>query len=139
MKKGQVSFDIGLAIIALLIVIQGINGITLQMEDSTTEISIRAQEKQIALDLARVLSYKEAIEEKGTDNYSIEYVVPKIFVKDKGYPIECEIEVTADEISVIVNNTHYFEMIEGKEIKTTIERNGNAITTMKCGEQISFS
>jgi len=84
MKKGQISFDLILAVLVLLLVIQLFLGVSKDMGTTQEEIGIRTQHRSIALGIERVLLSGIVMSSGGPDTTSdkvpflIQYRVPMI-------------------------------------------------------------
>ncbi len=90
-QKGQLSFDLYFAIMFAIIISQQLFIVSDQFSGASNETSILAQEKQVANNVAAILSSSAALNE-GKD-FSIEYAVPTIFDIEKRGPQTCEITI----------------------------------------------
>ncbi len=137
MQKGQLSFDFILALIMITILAQVIVGFSGQFRATQDIITIRAQEKQIALGLARIIDYKKTVDPGASSQ--ITYKIPEIYVGGTGAleTIPCTISVENTEITVTVDDSDYDKLAEpvSLEIKTA---NTVGSHSYSCGEIITI-
>ena len=129
MRKGQISFDFMLALIIITVFTQTLIGLSSQFKETQDIITIRAQEKQIAIDLARIINYNKTLDPAATT--SMNYKIPYIYVGGYGVPVGCDIDVGSSEITVTVDSSHYPELAE--PIITTIQTTDLGTYSYNCG------
>ena len=144
MQKGQVSFDLILAVIVALIFIAGLQVVSGNLKEVNTRASVRNQEKLIAMDIYRIASSSRALQD---GSFTVEYKTPKIIVPGKDLPEACtinlsagtvsydlEIGTTTETISVEIPDFYYNEMTtEGISFQ---DADGTQITEIECGEKL---
>lgn len=91
-NKGQLSFDVFLAAIFAMLLVQQLNVISGQMNDTSQRISIASQEKTIANNLAAIISSTAALSDDAT-SFTVAYTVPKIFDANQLSARNCEITI----------------------------------------------
>ncbi|MFH1256145.1 MAG: hypothetical protein V1494_02525 [Candidatus Diapherotrites archaeon] len=104
-RKGQLSFDLFFAVIVVAIVAQVFTAYTLDIAGSQQVISIKSQEKQIAMDLKALLESTKALSD-GT--YSIEYTPEKIHAIGTKNRINCTIDIAGSPPTITVSAPEEF-------------------------------
>ncbi len=99
-QRGQLSFDLMFAILALLIVIQALNTMAQSISEISTLMSVKQQELQIAQQVADVVRRSEAFSD-GT--VQISYKIPKISVSGFSAPVGCDVRIELDSVTVSVD------------------------------------
>lgn len=99
--KGQVSFDLIIAILVLLIVVQLFQGVIADAAASQESISIRTQQKTIGRELARVIDSAVMLSSSAPEfPFEIEYTIPQVYSAGSAVPLGCDIQVTSEKISL---------------------------------------
>lgn len=138
MKKGQVSFDIILALTMILMLAQILTNLSEDILSNQHKITIKSQQKQIALNLEKAINYNKILD-RGADS-SFEYEIPLIYVSGYKEPVGCTIDIADDSITVTVDSTYYPALAAGEEIKTIISTANNAGTdSFNCGDSVVFT
>ena len=97
MQKGQVSFDLILAIIVALIFVGGIHTLNNQMEGAQRHSAVKNQEKLMALQIHNVVSAAKTMSE--TDGLIVTFQTKKLLVPGDQFLGECFIDLGANTIS----------------------------------------
>ncbi|GEM_PF-3291760 len=131
---GQLSLDLCLTIIFAMLFVEQLSIIWAQTNSSATEISITMQEKEIANNLASIITSAAALSD---GKFSIEYTTPKIMEYSEFSPNTCTITINDNDITVS------YEKTDGTvtEAKTSfLKPAGFAVpATAECGETITIS
>lgn len=90
MEKGQVSFDILLTAIALIAFLGMIAVFTSFLESNGTAGSVRAQERQILLEVSGIVANSRILADSANGS-KITFLVPKILVPEKKENTGCEL------------------------------------------------
>ena len=146
MQKGQVSFDLILAVMVALIFIAGLQVISHSLEAVNTRAAVRSQEKLIAMEIYKIASSSRALQD---GSFTIEYKTRGIIVPGKEYLEQCtidlgnntkvsydlEIDGTTETIQVDIPDFYYMEMTTNEGISFEDET-GAEITSIACGEKL---
>lgn len=153
MRKGQLSFDMMIAIIVLLVTVQLFITLTNDMKESQEVMGIRAQQKSIALGIEGVLQGAMTFGGAGIGGlsdisgdsgqmfpFAIEYRIPEI-KNGMGETIKCAISVSdptyegvvAADTRIVVTST-----VDRREIRTAVPINIKSgffwyETSLECG------
>jgi hypothetical protein len=96
MQKGQVSFDLILAIIVALIFIGGIQLLNTQMQQMQKESAVKIQERAIALNLYRAIASAHALR----DGYmEVNYKTERLIVPEESALQPCTIDLDSENIA----------------------------------------
>ena len=130
MKKGQLSFDLILAILLALLLVHAIQIVTNNTNLTQQKISIKTQERFIAITLAQLIESQKTLQ---TPNSTISYAVP-LLKTIENETITCTITQ--------INTTLTISAIDPKSnetITTTTQLSSAANRSWNCGETITLS
>lgn len=118
--KGQLSFDMMIAIIVLLVTMQLFITLTGDIKESQEVMGIRAQQKSIALGIERVLQSGMIFSTGASEviPFEIKYVVPKIMAQN-GSELGCSITIETKPTTGVKNLVNYTEIIVRSSATTT--------------------
>ena len=112
MQKGQISFDLILAITVALIFIGGIQALNQQMDGMQRHSAVKNQEKLIALQVHRLVSTAKTLSD--ADDLTVSFKTKKMLVPGEQSLGDCVIDFSTNEISysldgvpVVVNIPDY--------------------------------
>jgi hypothetical protein len=112
MQKGQISFDLILAITVALIFIGGIQTLNQQMGGMQRHSAVKNQEKLIALQVHNVISTAKTLSD--ADDLTVSFKTKKLLVPGGQFLEECLIDLgtnkisyTLDGVPVVVNIPDY--------------------------------
>jgi len=129
MRRGQISFDLILAIIIALVFIGGMQLINTQMQEMQKHSAVMGQEKIIALELHRLISVASTLSD--ADRLEISYGTRRIIVPEEALLQPCDISLSAGTVSYV---------LEGQIISAEIpefQSTGISIpSTLQCGEML---
>ncbi|AJF60685.1 MAG: hypothetical protein J4224_01800 [Candidatus Diapherotrites archaeon] len=144
MKRGQISFDLVLAVTIMLIFMLSLANFRDEFTKDQEELSIRAQQKQIGSAIVKLLANEKKISGFG---HVISYNIPKISVLGSN-PIECGLNaVLPNTITITVDSSHYQKLAAaGTTIKTNVysvvpitSSIVTDISSAKCGGELTLS
>ncbi|MBN2127437.1 MAG: hypothetical protein JW703_03525 [Candidatus Diapherotrites archaeon] len=128
MNKGQISFDFIFALLVAISLISALAVITQDIAEQQKNASITAQAKKISLEVARIVSLKETIEDY---DYTLSYYIPKINVPGERIQMDCEINVAGNSVTVTAGSI---------TASTPIQRNGlSNPLTFNCGNKMELN
>lgn len=146
--KGQVSFDLIIAILVLLIVVQLFQGVIADAAASQESISIRTQQKTIGRELARVIDSAVMLSSKEQPEFpfEIEYTIPQVYSAKQLISAGC---VKSPDCTCTINiaRSANYDIIgittqNGDEPITTEIKwisPGGQMPAMECGETIKIN
>lgn len=132
--KGQMSLDLILVILALVVFLSVFQFISTQISFNAVKISARDQVKTIASDIAGLM---EAIPSNGATTIT-NHKIPFISLKEK--KASCTISIKTNKVNISMD-----ENIEGQTISieesiiVLNEKTNNLIIDANCGETINMS
>lgn len=142
-SSGQMSFDVMFAVVVALVTVQAFVPLTIGIADAQNAAVIRAQEKAIARDLARVIITVEGLGSGGSETYGIDYTIPEIYASGLRAGIGCDITVddVGNTITVTVGTGHYPGLETGAVIEGSVSATGMPAVaqTLHCGQTITIS
>ena len=98
--RGQLTIDFFISFIYILVIIVTLFAIKDSFIANQNEITIRAQEKRIAYELANIIASSASL----SDGLArIEFRVPGIYYLYKTQPMPCDITITNNYIEIKVN------------------------------------
>lgn len=136
--KGQISFDLALALIVALIFLQSLIGFSENFQTNQEKVNIRLQEKQIIEDIWQALMYAKILD---SGDFNLTHRIPKIFVSKSPGPgispaIDCDISVTSTDINITVTQTEYAPIGTSKLTETIQNTSGISFGNTACGTTI---
>jgi len=145
--KGQISFDLTVALIISLILIQSLLALSDNFLLNQERVNVRMQERQIIFEINEVLLYgknlQDTFEPSSMGTFKIDHQIPKIYLSSEpggvaGVPIDCQLIINSEHIRIIVNQSH-FPKLGNETIKQEIENSsGLAFPGSKCGKKLEI-
>lgn len=128
MRKGQISFDLMLAMVVAIIFVGSIALVAGVIGDNARLDSIRSQEQQIGNELASVLNSATVL--TGGDSFSVTYDVPKIRTANGIVP--CIITLNSNDITIVVTDSEIGDITS----KIPFVRPSLSPDSLVCGQQM---
>ncbi len=129
--RGQLSIEFLLVFVYFLMVVSLIFAISSDFTEKQSKAHIKQQETMIANSIAKIVSAAKGFE---TGTYSVEYLVPKIYLPGKPIGLPCKIEIRQNKVKVEVQ-------FKGETVASEISTNfegGTSIDT-QCGKMLTLS
>lgn len=138
-KKGQISLDLMLTVIAAILLGSVFMTFTDELTLSERTTGIRAQEENIANDLIELINQTKMFDETDS-NYIINYKIPFIFDSDKRGGQDCNITINRTKPSFI-KISHYSTDLNEIAVQKDINFNFAETTILKyvCGRTINLN
>ncbi len=139
MKKGQISLDLMLTVIAAILLGNVFMTFTGELTLSERTTGIRAQQENIANDLLELINQAKVFDETDS-NYSINYKVPFIFDSDKRGGQDCNITLNRST-TPFIRISHYSTDLNEVAVQKDINFNFTATTSLNyfCGMTIDLN
>ncbi len=132
MNKGQISFDLILTIMVVLLFVAEVQLVTSQLQETQKNATVRNQEKAMALNIYSIMSTAKALDEDGAKVY-LEYKTDALIAPEtSGVVQQCEIDLETGVITYTRDGeTIVSEILDFDAGNLTIIN-----TTINCGEKI---
>jgi len=102
MHRGQISFDLIMAILFALVFFSAFSVLGTQIVELQKDTAIRLQLKQIALDSSQIISSAKSLE--NSDSFLLSYDIPKIIVPGESKYKKCSVSISGGTVTASFGN-----------------------------------
>ncbi|MFH1752130.1 MAG: hypothetical protein ABH821_04305 [archaeon] len=139
MRKGQISLDFMLALIAVLIFVYLMQGIFSSNIETQDVLTIRSQQEVIANKVASLIASSQALDETSLGNTftgSISFMIPRI-TSMNGTAIVCSVEFIGEEV-VVSSTVNDLSVESSVKLNLRDEFRLELPGNKSCGEEIEI-